>query len=65
MANFVYILKKGMDVTPGGPDESLVPEDSRMGEEVPLERRVELLVETTAYTAFAYVAQVGGCVVLP
>ena len=26
MANFVCILKKGMDVTPGGKDESHVPE---------------------------------------
>jgi hypothetical protein len=59
MANYVYILKKGMDVTPGGKDESKVPVDALLGEEVDLERRVQLLVETTSYTAFAYVAQVG------
>lgn len=60
MANYVYILKKGMDVTPGGKDESKVPVDAKLGEEVDLERRVQLLVETTSYTAFAYVAQVRG-----
>jgi hypothetical protein len=34
MANFVFILRKGMDVTPGGPDESKVPPAQRLEEEV-------------------------------
>ena len=139
MANFVYVLIKGMDMTPGGKDESKVrrrgtgvaaaaptgvaaaaaaakecsmccttlcccccphvltqqqlvpvcthlpphlpvlhlslspslpclpsrsptpplqvPEPERLGQEEPLERRVELLVETTCYVVFAYIAQ--------
>ena len=61
MANFVAILRKGMDLTPGSKDESLVPEAKRLGEEVELEKRVELLIETTAYTVFSYVAQVHTC----
>ena len=55
MGNFVYILKKGIDVTPGGPDESRVPEAHRMGE-VSLEKRVSLLVTHTTFTAFSYIA---------
>lgn len=55
MANFVYILKKGIDVTPGGPDESKVPEHQRRGE-VNIEKRVELLVVHTTYTVFTYIA---------
>jgi dynein heavy chain len=46
-------------MTPGGKDESAVPAAERLGEEVDLERRVELLVETTCYVMFNYVAQVG------
>jgi len=57
MANYVYILNKGMDVTAGGKDESKVAEKERIGEEVPIEKRVELLIETTCYTSFSYVAQ--------
>lgn len=57
MANFVFVLKKGMDMTPGGKDESLVPEVQRLGMEVDLDQRVALLVETTCYIVFAYVAQ--------
>lgn len=34
MANFVFILRKGMDVTPGGPDESKVAPAKRLEEEV-------------------------------
>lgn len=30
MANYVYVLYKGMDVTPGGSDESKVRASSRM-----------------------------------
>jgi hypothetical protein len=44
MANFVYVLVKGMDTTPGGADESLVPKDQRLGQAVDLEQRVQLLV---------------------
>lgn len=44
MANFVYVLVKGMDMTPGGPDESAVPPDQRLGSAVDLEQRVQLLV---------------------
>ncbi|KAK9866454.1 hypothetical protein WJX84_011662 [Apatococcus fuscideae] len=57
MANFVYILRKGMDVTPGGSDESLVPPAQRLGQAVDISKRVELLVETTCFTVFSYVAQ--------
>ncbi|KAK9808985.1 hypothetical protein WJX72_007373 [[Myrmecia] bisecta] len=57
MANFVYILKKGMDLTPGGKDESRVPEKKRLGEEVDIERRVQLLIDTTCFTVFSYIAQ--------
>lgn len=55
MANFVYILKKGIDVTPGGPDESKVPVAQQRGE-VSLEKRVELLIVHTTYTVFTYIA---------
>lgn len=58
MANYVAILKKGMDMTPGGKDEAAVPAAERLCQEVELERRVELLVETTCYVLFNYVAQV-------
>jgi len=44
MANFVYVLVKGMDKTPGGADESLVPADQRLGQPVELDQRVQLLV---------------------
>jgi dynein heavy chain, axonemal len=57
MANYVYILRKGMDVTPGGHDESKVPDACRLEEEVPLEQRVKLLIATTSYETFQYVAQ--------
>jgi hypothetical protein len=65
MANYVAILKKGMDMTPGGKDESAVLAAERLGEEVDLEWRVELLVETTCYVMFNYVAQVGVQTLLP
>lgn len=48
----------GMDVTPGGSDESLVPAAQRLGQAVDIGKRVELLVETTCFTVFSYVAQV-------
>ncbi len=34
-----------------------MPAEQRLGEEVDLDKRMELLVETTAYTVFNYVAQ--------
>ncbi|KAF5834390.1 hypothetical protein DUNSADRAFT_8976 [Dunaliella salina] len=57
MANFVFVLGRGMDMCPGGKDESKVPETERIGQEVDLEKRVELLIESTCYMVFAYVAQ--------
>ncbi|DBB00312.1 TPA: Dynein beta chain, flagellar outer arm [Trebouxia sp. C0004] len=57
MANFVYILRKGMDQTPGGKDESAVVEAQRLGEEVDVERRVQLLICFTTQVVFGYVAQ--------
>ena len=56
MANFVYILRKGMDVTPGGADQSAVPESKRVAEAVPVAKRVEALIETVSETVFGYVA---------
>jgi len=61
MANYVAILKKGMDMTPGGKTEEAVPPAERLGEEVDLERRVQLLVDTTCLVLFNYVAQVSPC----
>jgi hypothetical protein len=58
MANYVAILKKGMDMTPGGKDEEAVPAAERLGEPVGLETRVQLLVDTTCLVMFNYVAQV-------
>jgi dynein heavy chain len=55
MANFVHALNKGMDQTPGGPDESKVPEAKRIGE-VSLEERVKLLVTTTTRVVWDYFA---------
>lgn len=57
MANYVYVLRKGMDVTPGGPDQSRVPEAERTEEPVALEARVRLLIDTASYEVFKYVAQ--------
>ena len=34
-----------------------MPEANRLGVEEPLEKRVELLVDTTCYIVFAYIAQ--------
>ena len=44
MANFVHVLVKGMDTTPGGSDESRVALDQRLGQAVDVEQRVALLV---------------------
>ena len=47
-----------MDQTPGSKDESLVVESQRLGEEVDVERRVQLLISFTTQVVFGYVAQV-------
>jgi hypothetical protein len=47
-----------MDQTPGGKDESAVAEAQRLGEEVDVERRVQLLISFTTQVVFGYVAQV-------
>ena len=58
MANFVYILKRGMDITPGGNDgEQWVAEDEKLGEPLPLDQRVKKLIEVTCLTVFRYVSQ--------
>ncbi|KAI8473051.1 MAG: flagellar outer dynein arm heavy chain beta [Monoraphidium minutum] len=57
MANFVHVLVKGMDTTPGGADESAVPAEQRLGQAVDLEQRVALLVDGTCQAVFKYVAQ--------
>jgi dynein heavy chain len=49
MGNFVYILKKGMQLTPG--NESGEPLDGK-----PLEERVQALIETVSETVYGYVA---------
>ena len=47
MANYIYILKKGMDICPGGSDgEQWVPEDKKLGKELPVEQRVPALTES-------------------
>jgi hypothetical protein len=48
MANFVHVLVKGMDATPGGADEDRVPAEQRVGRAVELEQRVQLLVSLGA-----------------
>ena len=45
-------------MTPGGKDESRVPENKRLGREVDTKERVEQLIETTTFVVFSYVAQV-------
>lgn len=45
-------------MTPGGKDESAVPEAKRLGEEVEVSKRIELLIETTTFVVFSYIAQV-------
>jgi len=56
MANFVYILKKGMDLCPGGHDQSKVPEALRMENALPVDKRVEILIEVVSETVFGYIA---------
>ena len=45
-------------MTPGGKDESRVPEHKRLGREVDTKERVDQLIETTTFVVFSYVAQV-------
>ena len=47
-----------MDQTPGSKDESQVVESQRLGEEVDVDRRVQLLISFTTQAVFGYVAQV-------
>lgn len=47
-----------MGKTPGGRDESQVSEAERLGKEVDIKERVELLIDTTTFVVFSYVAQV-------
>ena len=47
-----------MDQTPGSKDESKVAESQRLGEEVDVERRVQLLISFTTQVVFGYIAQV-------
>ena len=47
-----------MDMTPGGRDENFVPAGQRLGQEVELPARVELLTKTTSSVIFAYISQV-------
>ena len=48
-----------MDVTPGGRDESAVPAAQRLGAEVEVAERVQLLIATLTLVVYNYVAQVG------
>lgn len=48
----------GMDMTPGGLDESSVPAAQQLGQVVELPKRVELLTKTTSAVIFAYISQV-------
>ena len=57
MANYQYVLNKGIDITPGGVDESRVPESRRLGTQVEVTKRVEMLIDETSYTTFAYISQ--------
>ncbi|KAL4450636.1 hypothetical protein ABPG77_000992 [Micractinium sp. CCAP 211/92] len=57
MANFVRIMGKAMDRTPGGQDESRVPDDKRLGGEVEVLNRVRLLVFNVTLQLFQYVSQ--------
>ena len=50
--------RAGMDVTPGGKDESLVPAGKRLGAEVEVAERVQLLIATLTIVVYNYVAQV-------
>ena len=48
----------GMDQAPGGRDESAVPEDRRLGQEVEVPERVRLLIDSISQQLVSYVAQV-------
>ena len=59
------LLLAGMDQTPGSKDESLVAESQRLGEEVDVERRVQLLISFTTQVVFGYIAQVCRSLLIP
>lgn len=52
------MVDAGMGMTPGSKDESQVPEAHRLGREVETKERVELLINTTTFVVFSYIAQV-------
>ena len=56
MANYVYVLNKGIELTPGGADESKVPPKLRLGEALGIEDRVRQLVAVTTRTTWDYIA---------
>jgi len=56
MANYVYILKKGMDFTPGGSSEESVPEPQKLHKVVDVTTRVQMLIENTTYMSTQYVS---------
>ena len=50
-------LKKGMDICPGGSDgEQWVPEDKKLGKELPVEQRVPALTESVTSAVFGYIS---------
>ena len=57
MANYIYILKKGMDICPGGSDEEkLVPEDKKINKVLSVEQRVPALTESVTSAVFGYIS---------
>jgi hypothetical protein len=48
------------DQTPGGKDESAVPEERRLRAELEVPDRVKLLISVLSHQVFTYVAQVWG-----
>ena len=57
MENYIYILRKAIDITPGGASEDKVPEAKRLGEALSVDKRVEILIDNCTYVIFQYVAQ--------
>ena len=57
MANFTYVLNKGIDLTPGGSDQSKVAEERRTEAPVEVGKRVELLIADVSSTIFNYITQ--------
>lgn len=52
------MLCTGMDIAPGGKDESQVPIAKRLNAEVDLGERVQLLISTITLTMYNYISQV-------